>query len=548
MSVASEVELAEWDGVLIPERVRNRGSVTLSLNAALRDYKPLRPGVYLRISHDRFGNEKGVTRQLEDANWKRTDLGWGPFAKIYKENDTGAYKKRKVTRPDGSVEWVVIRPEFRQMLKDLLDGVIDGIIFYDQDRLVRQPRDLEDLIDVIEFKKRPVLGVSSNINLMNDSERHMARVLCIMALKSSEDTARRLARRHLADAMDGEPTGRTPYGWNDDGSVDDVAAKVVRRIFSEFMTGGTFSGIVRELNEKGIPSPRGASWSQPTIKTILTNPRYGGLVSYRGQHRTEVVAQFDGWGKVLVGEDGLPLRTKRKGLISFKKWSDAQLEYEKRKLIQAEKGLMTNPLGTNARKYVYTGFLRCGLCQARMSAKFVSRRGHTIYYCPGSQHGGCGKVSRRAEPVEKLLNSYVIAWCEKQAQNRDTSPQPNEVASDRVREIQGQLDTVQQRKTDLVKDWSSGGEATQVMTQTDYYASLAGMNATLERLSKELNGIDTTPSRPARDYLGLWKNGGLDQKRSVVADIWKRVLVMPSGKGRAPFNPEHIIPIPVEEA
>ena len=142
----------------------------------------------------------------------------------------------------------------------------------------------------------------------------------------------------------------------------------------------------------------------------------------------------------------------------------------------------------------------------------------------------------------------MIAWCEKQAQNRDTSPQPNEVASDRVREIQGQLDTVQQRKTDLVKDWSSGGEATQVMTQTDYYASLAGMNATLERLSKELNGIDTTPSRPARDYLGLWKNGGLDQKRSVVADIWKRVLVMPSGKGRAPFNPEHIIPIPVEEA
>ena len=115
---------------------------------------------------------------------------------------------------------------------------------------MRQPRDLEDLIDVIEFKKRPVLGVSSNINLMNDSERHMARVLCIMALKSSEDTARRLARRHLADAMEGEPTGRAPYGWNDDGSVNDAAAKVVRRIFNEFMTGGSFSGIVRDLNKK----------------------------------------------------------------------------------------------------------------------------------------------------------------------------------------------------------------------------------------------------------------------------------------------------------
>ena len=271
-------------------------------------------------------------------------------------------------------------------------------------------------------------------------------------------------------------------------------------------------------------------------------------MSYRGQHRAEAVAQFDGWGKVLVDEEGMPLRTKRKGLVSFKKWSDAQLEYEKRKTIQAEKGLMTNPLGTNARKYVYTGFLRCGLCQARLSAKYVARRGHTIYYCPGPQHGGCGKVSRRAKPVEELLNGYVTAWCEKQSENRDQVSPVNQAGSDRVREIQGQLDIVQQRKTDLVKDWSSGGESTKVMTQADYYASLAGMNATLEGLSKELNGIDTTPSRPPRNYVDLWRNGGLDQKRSVVADVWTSVLVMPSGKGRAPFNPAHIIPVPVEEA
>ena len=198
---------------------------------------------------------------------------------------------------------------------------------------------------------------------MNDSERHMARMLCIMALKASEDTARRLARRHLADAMEGEFTGRTPYGWHDDESVDDDAAVVIRRIFTDFMTGGTYSGIVRALNKDEVPSPRGAKWSQPTIKTILTNPRYGGLVSYRGKHRTEVVAQLDGWGKVLIGEDGLPVQTKRGGIIGYKEWSDVQLEIEKRKVIQAESGLMTNPLGANARKYVYTGFLRCGLCR-----------------------------------------------------------------------------------------------------------------------------------------------------------------------------------------
>ncbi|WP_079177082.1 recombinase family protein [Streptomyces sp. MUSC 14] len=53
-----------------------------------------------------------------------------------------------MTRTDGSVDCVVVRPEFRRLLADLASGVIDGVIFYDLDSLVRQPRDLEDLIDL----------------------------------------------------------------------------------------------------------------------------------------------------------------------------------------------------------------------------------------------------------------------------------------------------------------------------------------------------------------------------------------------------------------
>ncbi|WP_078971341.1 recombinase family protein [Streptomyces chattanoogensis] len=37
----------------------------------------------------------------------------------------------------------------RLLLAGLAHGVIDGVIFYDLDRLVRQPRDLEDLIDSV---------------------------------------------------------------------------------------------------------------------------------------------------------------------------------------------------------------------------------------------------------------------------------------------------------------------------------------------------------------------------------------------------------------
>ncbi|ARF53179.1 recombinase family protein [Streptomyces gilvosporeus] len=195
-----------------------------------------------RRSSDRFGLEAGVDRQLEDAEDTRARLRWGPFAKVYRENDTSAFKKRKVIKSDGTIDWIVLRPEFRQLLADLANDVIDGVIFYDLDRLVRQPRDLEDLIDIVEYVKRPVTGATGGrMNLINDSDRHMARMMCVMALKSSEDTARRIARQHLSAAQNGLAQGRIAYGWvrkgEHKGQLVPDEADIVIRIFQDFMTG-----------------------------------------------------------------------------------------------------------------------------------------------------------------------------------------------------------------------------------------------------------------------------------------------------------------------
>ncbi|MBY8883228.1 recombinase family protein [Streptomyces sp. PTM05] len=79
-------------------------------------------------------------------------------------------------RPDGTIDWVVIHPKFRQLLADLAAGAIDGVTFYDLDRLMRQPRDLEDPIDIIKYVQRPAVGpTSGRMNPINDSDHHMAR-------------------------------------------------------------------------------------------------------------------------------------------------------------------------------------------------------------------------------------------------------------------------------------------------------------------------------------------------------------------------------------
>ncbi|MCX5532959.1 recombinase family protein [Streptomyces sp. NBC_00006] len=447
-------------------------------------------------------------------------------------------------RTDGSVDWVVVRPEFRRMLADLLTGRIDGVIFYDTDRLVRQPRDLEDLIDVVEHTKHPAAGVTGGLNLINGPDRHTARIQCIMALKASEDTARRVARGHLADAAAGKLTGRTPYAWNPDGTLRQDRARIAGRIYSRFTTGASIAGIARELNKDNIPSPRGGAWSPAAVKGILTSPRYCGFVSYRGKHRSEYTRQRDGWERVLLGEDGTPVTGTWEPVVSQKVWAHSQLELGRRRLLDQERGISRNPDGANQRKYVFTGYLRCGICKAPMSAKWVSRRGHVIYYCPGKVRGACGKVSRRAAPVDARLEELIADWARAQVYD----PLPVDTPLPSVTEIQDHISATTERKRDLVRAWATDDAALRGMSPDDYYLTLSTLNAQLRELSRQLEATGARSAEPSiRDYAAEWQTGNLEQRRTIVAEVFKAVYVMPSGKGRAPFNPAHIVPEYAEE-
>ncbi|WP_329622866.1 hypothetical protein OG357_22580 [Streptomyces sp. NBC_01255] len=69
------------------------------------------------------------------------------------------------------------------------------------------------------------------------------------------------------------------------------------------------------------------------------------------------------------------------------------------------------------------------------------------------------------------------------------------------------------------------------------------MNAELDRLEGELATHGSRARRRReRDYENEWRAGGLEQRRALVGEIFRAIHVMPSGKGRAPFNPDHIHP------
>jgi DNA invertase Pin-like site-specific DNA recombinase len=256
---------------------------------------------YCRISDARNGDAKGVDDQEADIRALADRLGWG-IGRVVVENDTSAFQRRKVTLPDGSRALRVIRPGWRAMLDDLAQGRADGVLAYDLDRACRDPRDLEDLVDVVESTtpRIPVESVTGSLKLANDADVTMARVMVAVGNKSSRDTGRRVARARLRQATDGQyGGGRRAYGFESDGvTVRPAEAAEIIRWADAVNSGVSLRQVVADLRARQVPTAAtAAAWTPRTVRGILLRPRNAGIAVYRGEEVGQ--AGEAGWPAIL---------------------------------------------------------------------------------------------------------------------------------------------------------------------------------------------------------------------------------------------------------
>jgi site-specific DNA recombinase len=198
----------------------------------------MRVGVYLRISLDDERTGLGIERQRHDSAALCQRLGW-EVAKVYADENLSAYKRS------------VDRPAWEELLADLEAGAIQGVACYDVDRIARQPRQLERLIDLYESKRRLVFAtVAGEIDLSTADGRFLARLLVNVANKSSADTARRVARAQLQRAQQGKVAGggARPYGYERDGvSTVPEEAAVIRSAADRVLLGESLISICKSF-------------------------------------------------------------------------------------------------------------------------------------------------------------------------------------------------------------------------------------------------------------------------------------------------------------
>jgi len=251
---------------------------------AVGAFKGRRVVIYLRISNDPLGKMKGVQRQRKVA--RRVVLGdGGVIVELVVENDTSAFRQKHIWLPNGDGSYRhafrVIRPEWERVLRMIRDGAADTLLVVDLDRMVRDPRDLEDAVELVEHFGAAVLDLSGALDLSSDHGIMHARQMVAHANQSSRDTSRRVRTQKLADAQAGKANiGTRAFGYKKGGKkVKPSEAELVRGAVERLLGGASSYAVVADWNARGLRTVRGNLWTPTTLQIVVTNPRIAGYRS-----------------------------------------------------------------------------------------------------------------------------------------------------------------------------------------------------------------------------------------------------------------------------
>jgi DNA invertase Pin-like site-specific DNA recombinase len=460
----------------------------------------------------------------EDQLRKRADrLGWRVLRCVI-ENDVpdgrggtkrrrvaSAFKRRKVgVRPNGTPIMRVVREGFSSVLEDLEEGRGNALLVVDLDRILRNPRDGEDLLDVAEAMRVNAQSLTGTLTLTDGGtaqERQQCRSSVNHATASSEDTSRRVAAARQRDVDAGRKWhgGRKPFGYKADGvTVDPVEAAVVRDMAQRLLLGESLHSLVAELKDRKVS---GRPWSSQTLRGILVRPRTAGMLVHRGG-----VVETAAWEPLL-------------GTVVF----------------EAVGTLLRDPARVNgpgpAPRHLGTSVYVCGAC-TRIVQTTRDGHGRLRYRCPDLH------ASAFADAVDPLVEASVVDCVELIATGatRSRLQGPTAPAGVDTEALQARRRAIRTNLDSMASDRALG-----LIDRDEMLAANKAGKAALAEIDKELTTAFVGPSAARRlsehaDVAVAWTALPLSTKRTIIRETLV-VTLLPVDQRGDDGCPVRIVPI-----
>jgi DNA invertase Pin-like site-specific DNA recombinase len=462
-----------------------------------------RAAIYCRLS--RAGGQ-GIERQEEDCRRIAAERGWD-LAEVFTETGSASPTARKAR-----VEW--------ERLKEGIEAhEFDAVIFWMEDRSNRDVIQAGEFVKVCQqagLTKVVLPTYEYDFTDQEDVAKFYGEV--IRAQQEIARLSKRVTRQKQQNAQAGKRNGgRRGFGSTGAGRTKVSLwqalqeQELIREAVSRVLAGESLQGIARDWKARGVrtpgtvANPDGGTWSGQNLRQMLLSPAIAGYRTHNGK-----LIETTEWEPIVPREQWEAVRA---------------LLNSPERLVLGRRG---RPAG-----HLLTGIVVCGNCGGQMGTSYYSRGDGTrtrIYACRHDVlYGGCGRVNRRAEPVEELIAEALFRAVEGPEWDRQQATAEQATGNPRIAELSDKLAAdraILDHLDDQAVDYGWSPEK--------YKQQVARVEARMDRARAELARLQGSHMVAAvpRNLRQVWSELSLSRRRAIVAAVFTRVEIHPQGQRR----------------
>lgn len=364
-----------------------------------------------------------------------------------------------------SGEYLSERPEAQEMLRQIEEGMVEGVVVMDLDRLGRGDMiDAGTIFRAFKFSETLIITPTEVIDCNAEGAELLFGVKSIIAREELKQINKRLQGGRRRSAKDGKSiTRKPPYGYNRDENLKLIPhpdqAPVIRKIFEMMENGHGRQYVVKHLDSLGIAPPEGKLWEQSTVSSIVKNEVYlGHIIWGKEKHLKRNGKRVK---KKVPPELWIRHNNAHEAIVSQELFDSANQALHGRYKTPTRENLgLSNPLA---------GIIKCGVCERAMYLSRTADRPNPQLRC----------INPRCQPIQKGALLPIIE--ERVLQSLELLIQQTRLSDSELAE------SIQTPKDDAIESKSK-----QIDHLTKQLAELSAMRETaFEMLEKKVYSEET---------------------------------------------------------
>lgn len=370
------------------------------------DNKPqkIRVAAYCRVSTDQEEQLNSYENQIRYYKSMLSDHPEYELVDIYADEGISGTNTKK-------------RAEFNRMIQDCRNHKIDRIFTKSISRFARNTLDCLNYIRELQGLGIEIIFENENIKTLDGQGEVLITILASLSqntsMQISSNSKWGIHRRYEQGKYAISTTRFLGYDIDENGklAVNPKQAKVVERLYREFMAGKTVGYIARIFTKEKVKNWEGkVNWHASTLQSMLENEKYKGDAilqkGYTADFLTKRRAKNEGQLQSFYIEDD------HEAIIDPDTWNCVQKELERRKKFMEEHDLKA--YGNNTEKNPFACKIICGDCGKAYTRKgWRKGNGETrlIWQCIERYRvKGVLGCSNRHIDDSTLHELFIMAW------------------------------------------------------------------------------------------------------------------------------------------